>query len=434
MHIADEALGALLLGGPVDLHLHSSASDGTDSPAELAAQAVSGGLRTIALTDHDTLSGIPAAREAVERMALHLHGVQFVPGIEISVQEDRELHLLGYFPLGGQEGLEPFLAEQREKRLVRNTAMMAALRSLGVDVTQSELDEEGEEVVGRLHAARLLVKKGVVGSIREAFDRYLSYGRPAYVERDRPDAAQGCRAIRAAGGVPVLAHPILYGWLDDADRTDGIPALLLRRLAEMKAVGLGGVESRHGEADDRQARVVAAAARRLGLLATRGSDYHGRNKPGVAMYAASTGKAWPEGTSRRPTLQVAAAIVRRTDASGRTCVLMARRSGDRPLSGLWEFPGGKLERGETVADCLKRELREELGVESQVSGLFTKVEHAYGDRTVRLACYETELPRLDGFELTAHSEIRWVPVGELASLPLCPADYPVSAELVRRFG
>jgi mutator protein MutT len=429
----EEALRTLLAEGPVDLHLHSAASDGTDAPAALAARAVAGGLAAFALTDHDTLSGIPAVQEALARLGPPAEGVRFVPGIEISLQEEREIHLLGLFPLGGQEGLEPFLEEQRRLRDQRNAAMLEALRALRLPVTREDLEGEGAGVLGRLHMARLLVRRGLVASVEEAFDRNLGYGRPGYVERERPGAAQGCFAIRAAGGVPVLAHPALYGWLEDPERDAGVPARLLRRLGEMKSAGLAGVETQHGEATDGQVAVVAEAARRLGLIASRGSDFHGANKEGVPMYASGTERAWPP-EGRLPRMEVTAAVVLRPGGVEGTEVLLARRSGNRSLAGLWEFPGGKVEPGEAAEACLVRELREELGVGAVVRGLLTTVEHAYADRTVRLLCFETELVPPGGFVLTAHSETRWVPVDRMAGLPLCPADYPVADELARRFG
>jgi hypothetical protein len=440
MHAAEEKLRALLAEGPADLHLHSTASDGTRSPAEVAEAAVFAGLRTFALTDHDTLDGLPAAAETVGRMTARLTNVRFVPGIELSIQEDRELHLLGYFTLGGQELLEPFLREQREMRRKRNHEMVEALQALGIDVTQAEFEAEGEGVVGRLHAARILVRKRVVGSIREAFDRYLSFGRPAYVERPRPDAAAGCAAIRAAGGVPVLAHPALYGWLDDlkgmggSDGNDGVPTYLLQRLEELRDKGLAGVESSHGEASSRQVKVLEATAHRLGLLTTRGSDFHGVGQSPVrtGMYAASMMKAWPDGTPKRKVMHVVAAIVRRKGPDGTEQVLLARRSGDRSQAGLWEFPGGKIHASESMETALMRELREELGVGSTVGALKSTLEHAYESNTVRLSCFETELERTVDFTLTAHSEVRWVPVGGLADLPLCPADYPLADLLARQ--
>ena len=193
MREADEALRALLGTGPADLHLHSTASDGRLPPAEVAEEAVAQGLRLFSLTDHDTTAGLAEAAAAAAHAARRLPGVRFLPGIELSVQEgEQELHLLGYFPSGGPEAIEPFLALQRERRSRRNEAMVEALRGLGLDVTHEELAAEGEGVVGRLHAARLLVRKGQVDSVRDAFDRYLAVGKPGNVGRERPDAAAGC--------------------------------------------------------------------------------------------------------------------------------------------------------------------------------------------------------------------------------------------------
>jgi len=181
--------------------------------------------------------------------------------------------------------------------------------------------------------------------------------------------------------------------------------------------------------------VLARAAELVGLIPTRGSDFHGMTRSPVrtGMYAASVARAWPDGTPKRTVLRVAAAIVRRAGADGRTEVLVARRSGERSLAGFWEFPGGKADRHESLEQALVRELREELGVDSSPGEPLIVVEHAYEDRTVRLTCLDTTLGRADGFVLTAHSETRWVPVDELDRLPLCPADYPVADRLAGRF-
>lgn len=241
---------------PVDLHLHSTASDGSLSPARLIEKASAAGLAAAALTDHDTLDGVKEALEAGRRC-----GLEVLPGVEISVQAgEQEIHLLGYDPLF-PEKISAFLEEMRRERYRRMQQMTARLRRLGFSISDDEIiAEAGPGAPGRLHLARLMVKRGYSSEIDEAFSDYLERGRPAFVPRKIPDPATAIRMLHRAGAVPVVAHPGASG------------KALLRKLV---AMGLRGVEVFHPEHSPEMIRHYRHQALQMNLLITGGSDFHG---------------------------------------------------------------------------------------------------------------------------------------------------------------
>ena len=256
---------------PVDLHLHSTASDGGDEPAELVAAAARAGLTTIAVTDHDNLDGIAEARQAADE-----HDIELIPGSELSVEWPHgSMHMLVYFLEPGTGPLQDRLTELQEGRRQRNHKVVATLNDLGVDVTYDEISEEAKgKGIGRPHIAAVMVRKGHVETIQEAFDRYLATGQPAYMERVRLDYAEAISLARASGAVPVAAHPHTIGVSAEDYGT------AFRTLAE---AGIMGIEAYYGEYPPEMRQHLADLARELGLIATGGSDYHGRFKPGVAI-------------------------------------------------------------------------------------------------------------------------------------------------------
>lgn len=254
----------------IDLHTHSTASDGSEPPAAIPGLAAAAGCSAVALTDHDRLDGLPAAQEAADQA-----GVRLVPGCEISCPHPGTLHLLVYFVTPGEGPLQDELVRLQEVRDERNGAMVEQLQSLGLPITYAELQAEAGGVgAGRPHAAALLVAKGAAASIQDAFDRYLAKGRPGYVEKHRLDAADALRLARQSGGVPVLAHPLSLG-LD--------PAALDRAVAELAALGLSGLEAVYGRYQPEERRGLAELAERHGLVATGGSDFHGSYKPDLSV-------------------------------------------------------------------------------------------------------------------------------------------------------
>jgi predicted metal-dependent phosphoesterase TrpH len=245
--------------GPIiDLHVHSTASDGELAPEEVVARAVAGGVVAMALTDHDTLAGVPAAIAAGGRA-----GVRVVSGCEFSVAAPwGEMHVLGYFLPPGSRALEEFLVRCRTDRERRGRAMVELLRRLGLDVTDDDVLAEAEGgAVGRPHVARALLRRGYVTSISEAFDRYLGRGRPAFVDKTLPTFSEVAALVHHVGGVVSAAH------LKDR----GTRSVLVR----LKAEGLDAVETRHPSHDpDTRARLTDLALS-LGLLRSGGSDWHG---------------------------------------------------------------------------------------------------------------------------------------------------------------
>ena len=247
----------------IDLHSHSTASDGTDPPAEVMRRARAAGLDVVALTDHDTLAGHGPARAALPA------GLTLVPGLELSCRLDgHSVHLLGYHPDPAHPGLAAELRAITADRLRRGREMVARLRELGVGISWQQVATlAGGGVVGRPHIARAMVAAGAIADPAEAFTpAWIGTGGRAYVGRYAPDPAAAVRLIRAAGGVSVLAHPAAAtrGWTvpDEA-------------VAALAAAGLAGLEVSHPDHDHSQRLRLAALAASLGLAASGGSDDHG---------------------------------------------------------------------------------------------------------------------------------------------------------------
>jgi len=255
----------------IDLHLHTTHSDGSLPPAEVLQLAHNARVTALAITDHDILSGIPEAIATGAEL-----GIEIIPGVEISsCVGGSELHILGYFIDWQDSELIRRLAALRESRHARNPQIIERLRALGLDVTYKEVrDLAGTDSVGRPHIARLLMDKKYVTSAKDAFDRYLAEGRPAYVARELPQPADAIAWIRAAGGVAVLAHPT---WAKVSG--EALNALL----RTLKADGLGGIEAHYSTHTKRQTTEYLDLAKRLNMLVTGGSDFHGITKPDIEV-------------------------------------------------------------------------------------------------------------------------------------------------------
>lgn len=256
----------------IDLHTHSTASDGRCTPRELVARAAAAGVRTLGLTDHDTVAGCAEAQTACGEA-----GLQFVSGIEVTTVMGRselpkDVHVLGYFVETGAAAFLAFLAEQRERRLDRVREMVERLASLGIAldldaILRPGLQDTGK-AAGRPWIARALVEGGYVASAREAFDRWLSRGCPAYVPRVGPSPADAFARIHAAGGLVSLAHP-------------GLTAID-PQIPELVAAGLDAIEVYHSKHDWVATRRYLAMAGEFNLLVTGGSDFHGESSHGPA--------------------------------------------------------------------------------------------------------------------------------------------------------
>jgi predicted metal-dependent phosphoesterase TrpH len=247
----------------VDLHVHTSCSDGAMSPAEVVRYAVARGIKALAITDHDTIEGNE------EAMATgRAEGLPVIPGVEISTQwEGLTLHLLGYGLHQATPRVQETFAFLLESRRQRNPRIVQRLRQLGIDITLEDVVREANgSVVGRPHFARALVKKGAVRSVQDAFDRLLGRGAAAYVQKQRLSPVQACELIHEAGGVAVLAHPGIV----EQDRPGCLPALL----GNLFRLGLAGIEAYYSRHSPEQTNRYLGLAREHGILATGGSDFH----------------------------------------------------------------------------------------------------------------------------------------------------------------
>ncbi|HQV30511.1 MAG TPA: PHP domain-containing protein [Calditrichia bacterium] len=259
----------------IDLHMHSTFSDGTDRPEQLVDRARGLGLSAIALTDHDTVEGVPAFLDAAQKAQ-----IKAFAGVEISVDADLpaggHLHLLGLGIDLQNSILQKTLQRFASVRETRSEAMVSRLNLHGIEIGLDELRREvGEGVAGRPHVARLLVKKGVVGSIQEAFEQYLSKGKPGYVEKIRLGLKEATDLVHMAGGVAVIAHPQFLGFPDLKE--------CRRYLGEAIAAGVDGWEAHYTGLTPEWTEGLVEEARLCGKIVTGGSDYHGSLIKDIAM-------------------------------------------------------------------------------------------------------------------------------------------------------
>jgi len=256
----------------IDLHTHSTCSDGTLSPAQLVRSAREAGVTHMALTDHDTVVGLAEAREEAARQ-----GVAFLGGLEISAEyPPGTMHILGYGFDENSPSLLEKLAYVQQARRDRNPKIVSILNRLGLGVTMDEVaDEAGGEVVGRPHFAAVLLRKGHVQSTQEAFDRFLAKGQPAYMDKVRLSPEDSIAAIRAAGGVAVLAHPLQL----KASGDEALEAVV----SGLAKLGLQGMECYYRNHTEEDTARFLGLARRHDLIPTGGSDFHGSNRPRIRL-------------------------------------------------------------------------------------------------------------------------------------------------------
>lgn len=256
----------------IDLHSHSTASDGSVEPSALVRLAVEQGLTTLALTDHDTQEGIEEARAATAGTDLEL-----IAGTELSLEYDAGgMHLLVLWLEPGSGPLQSRLATLRQWRNRRNEQIVAALSELGMPMTIDEVTEEaGSGSVGRPHIAAVMMAKGYVESIEEAFEHWLAAGKPAYWSRPRLRPEEAIQLALESGGVPILAHPHTLNINRAAEMAD--------LLTELREAGLVGLEAIYSSYRQHERDGYADLARRFGLVPSGGSDYHGSYKPGLDL-------------------------------------------------------------------------------------------------------------------------------------------------------
>jgi predicted metal-dependent phosphoesterase TrpH len=244
----------------VDLHIHSTASDGKFAPAEIVAKAAGLGLKVIALADHDSVAGIEPAINAAKAFP----GLTFIPGVEISTDlPDGEAHILGYFIDYKDLDFEKALEKFRDSRTGRGRRMVEKLNALGVKIDWARVQEiAGDGAIGRPHVAQAMLEKGYVKTFEEAFDRYIGHGGPAYVEREKMTPEEAVALIVRAKGIPVLAHPF----------TVKNPEAMVPSL---KKAGLAGIEAYYKDNTPAATQNTLRLAQKYGLIATGGTDYHG---------------------------------------------------------------------------------------------------------------------------------------------------------------
>lgn len=252
----------------IDLHCHTTASDGTLTPSELVRLAARRGLRAIAITDHDTTAGLDEALAASCDLR-----IEVIPGVEINTDVPQgEVHILGYYVNWHDAGFQQALARLREGRLARAKRMVRKLADLGVPVSlERVLEIAGPAAVARPHVAQALVEAGHVADTNEAFERYIGRTGPAYAERMKFTPAQAVQLIRSVGGVPVYAHPVIAGFAEPISE----PLDLETMLSELCAAGLMGLEAYYAGYPGYVVDELIGLARKYGLFVTGGSDYHG---------------------------------------------------------------------------------------------------------------------------------------------------------------
>ncbi len=261
----------------IDLHTHTHESDGTSSPEELVQAAVELKLEALGICDHDTFAGYDQAAPAARAV-----GLELVCGIELSTKlrsrpgvRGKSVHVLGYF-LDAPPAPEfrAWLGNLQRSRRDRNARLAERLQSLGIAVTLEEVETLGRSLAGRPHFAQIMLRKGYVKSIHEAFEVYLGESARAYVEREEPSVAEGIRRILEAGGLPSIAHPV---------RLSRNGAVVERLVAEMRDADLRAIEVYHSDHGPRETEQYFALARRYDLAITGGTDFHGGNKPGISL-------------------------------------------------------------------------------------------------------------------------------------------------------
>ena len=281
----------------IDLHCHTTASDGTDTPTELVQRAATLGLSAVAVTDHDVMDGVAEATAEGRRL-----GVRVVPGVEISLEykgpkvEGRSgwMHLLVYF-LKEDGSLAGRLRQLQQWRVERNRTLLDKLVEMGMPMTLEELHVLAKGQLGRPHFAALMVQKGYVKTTQEAFDNYLGKGSAGYVEKQRLYPEEALSMTAQEGAVAVLAHPYSLG-LSSAELAERLPAWVSH--------GLGGLEVEYPLHDATTRKALAALADSLGLVKTGGSDYHGANKPDIRL-----------GTGRDDNIFVPASVLAQLEAA-----------------------------------------------------------------------------------------------------------------------
>ncbi|MDD6637237.1 MAG: PHP domain-containing protein [Lachnospiraceae bacterium] len=255
----------------IDLHMHSTASDGQYTPEELVKLVKNAGIELMALTDHDSIAGVEEAQQVA-----HQNGICCIAGIELSIRHEQELHMLGLGIDTHNERLSRFCEQLVRDRDTRADKIISYLEEFGLTVLRQEVEAKaGSNVIGRPHFAQVLLEKGYVSSIQEAFDRYLATEGFSKIERPKPSAEEGIHMIHEAGGIAVLAHPVSL-------KKSG--ADLEQEISELVKEGLDGIETYYSTHTEKQIQEYHELAKKYQLIETAGSDFHGEKiKPAIVL-------------------------------------------------------------------------------------------------------------------------------------------------------
>lgn len=262
--------------GLIDLHAHTTESDGSYTPAELVGLAIRNGLQALAITDHDTFSGYEAAiPHAAQAQLTLVRGIELNSRLALDDGDYRAAHMLGYFPVNEpSKEFVGWLQSERDDRRQRNRKLAESLQSRGVAITLDEVESRGKSLAGRTHFAQILLEKGYVNSFEDAFRQYLGRGAETYVERDSLSTEEIINRIRKAGGIPTVAHPVRLS----------LPRAVERQaLLRLKKAGLMALEVYHSDQSAELQAYYLQLANELDLLPTGGSDFHGEIKPSIDL-------------------------------------------------------------------------------------------------------------------------------------------------------
>jgi len=254
----------------IDLHVHTNFSDGTYSPEDVVELAKGKGLFAIAITDHDTTDGVKIALKKGQEI-----GLKVISGVEISADFEIEMHILGLFIDVDNKTLQNRLKMLEMFRKERNPKIIEKLRKMGYDISMEDVEEVASgDVIGRPHIARVLVQKGYFDSTKAVFENLLGFGKPAYVKKEKLKPYEAIEAIKEANGLAILAHPHKYLYLEEGPENI---------FEELKEYGLDGLEVYHSDHTDKETRELLEIAKKLDLIVSGGSDFHGTNKPDIEI-------------------------------------------------------------------------------------------------------------------------------------------------------
>ncbi len=255
----------------VDLHTHTTFSDGTFTPEEIIDYAKKKNIKALAITDHDNFDGVSEAVFYGKK-----YNIEVISGIEMSTDFfDKEIHIVGLFIDINNKQLNFELNGLKEKRKKRNCLAIEKLRKLNINIVYDELEEiSSNKIITRAHFAKILMKKGYINSVKECFDKYMGEGQAAYVKREVISPEKTISLINDAGGIAILAHPLLYNLTDDK---------LNEMILYLKSIGLKGIECIYSTHTEENTRYLIALAKKYGLKVSGGSDFHGENKPNLDL-------------------------------------------------------------------------------------------------------------------------------------------------------